>query len=183
MSYQLLTPELQRLWCLLSVFPADFDLLGAAAVWEMEQIPAEDALGELVKWSLVDFLPSATGEGGRYRLHDLARDFAESRLEADAREYYAAEACEALSRASLEGKRAFSPGGRMVFQGAWHCSMPIGRTSRPGKNGRRLTQPKASNCRNLQQLCHDRHHLESATASAQKYRMVGGGASCSPQDK
>jgi tetratricopeptide (TPR) repeat protein len=85
-SYDLLAPELQRLWSLLSVFPADFDLLGAAAVWEIEQIPAEDALGELVKWSLVDFLPSATGEGGRHRLHDLARDFADSRLEPDARE-------------------------------------------------------------------------------------------------
>ena len=51
-----------------------------------KKIPAEDALGELVKWSLVDFLPSATGEGGRYKLHDLARDFADSRLEAAARE-------------------------------------------------------------------------------------------------
>ena len=81
-SYELLTPELQRLWSMLSVFPADFDLDGAAAVWEMEKIPAEDALGELVKWSLVDFLPSATGEGGRYKLHDLARDFAGSRLDA-----------------------------------------------------------------------------------------------------
>ncbi len=76
LSYELLTPELQRLWCLLSVFPADFDLAGAAAVWEMETDPAEEALGELVKWSLVDFLPSASGEGGRYRLHDLARVFA-----------------------------------------------------------------------------------------------------------
>ena len=82
LSYQLLTPELQRLWSLLFVFPADFDLAGAAAVWEMEQIPAEDALGELVKWSLVDFLPSATGEGGRYKLHDLARDFAASHIDA-----------------------------------------------------------------------------------------------------
>ena len=32
-SYDLLTLKLRRLWCLLSVFPADFDLLGAAAVW------------------------------------------------------------------------------------------------------------------------------------------------------
>jgi len=81
LSYDLLTPELQRLWSMLSVFPADFDLAGAAAVWEMEEMPAEDALGELIRWSLVDFLPSATGEGGRYRLHDLARDFAGSRLD------------------------------------------------------------------------------------------------------
>jgi tetratricopeptide (TPR) repeat protein len=84
-SYELLSPELQKLWSLLSVFPADFGLDGAAAVWETEKIPAEDALGELVKWSLVDFLPSATGEG-RYKLHDLARDFADSRLEAKRRE-------------------------------------------------------------------------------------------------
>jgi len=85
LSYELLTPELQRLWSLLSVFPADFDLAGAAgAVWEMEEMPAEDALGELIRWSLVDFSPSATGEGGRYRLHDLARDFAGSRLDPSA---------------------------------------------------------------------------------------------------
>jgi len=81
LSYDLLTPELQRLWSHLSVFPADFDLAGAAAVWEMEEMPVEDALGELIRWSLVEFSPSATGEGGRYRLHDLARDFAGSRLD------------------------------------------------------------------------------------------------------
>jgi len=81
LSYDLLAPELQRLWSMLSVFPADFDLAGAAAVWDMEETPAEDALGELIRWSLVDFSPSATGEGGRYRLHDLARDFVGSRLD------------------------------------------------------------------------------------------------------
>jgi hypothetical protein len=86
LSYELLTLGLQRLWSLLSVFPADFDLAGAAAVREMEQDLAEDALSELVKWSLVDFLPYATGEGGRYKLHDLARVFAESRMDAAARE-------------------------------------------------------------------------------------------------
>ncbi len=80
-SYQLLAPEMQKLWSLLSVFPADFDLFGAAAVWEMECDATEDALGELVKWSLMDVLASATGEGGRYKLHDLARDFARSRLD------------------------------------------------------------------------------------------------------
>ena len=86
LSYELLTSELQSLWSLLSIFPSDFDLAGAAAVWEMEGIPAEDALGELVKWSLVDFKPSAKDEGGRYKLHDLARVFSDSRLEPGARE-------------------------------------------------------------------------------------------------
>jgi tetratricopeptide (TPR) repeat protein len=84
-SYELLSPELQRLWSMLSVFPADYDLDGAAAVWEMEKTPTEDALGDLIKWSLIDFLPPATGKGGRYKLHDLARDFAGSHLEADER--------------------------------------------------------------------------------------------------
>jgi tetratricopeptide (TPR) repeat protein len=83
LSYQFLPDETKRLWCLLSVFPADFDLAGAAAVWEMEKEPVEEVLSELFKWSLVDYLPSATGEGGRYRLHDLARDFAASRLADD----------------------------------------------------------------------------------------------------
>lgn len=85
LSYELLGPELQRLWCLLSVFPADFDLAGAAAVWDMENNSAEDALGELVKWSLVDFLHATTGEGGRYRMHDLSRVFVDSRQEDDTR--------------------------------------------------------------------------------------------------
>ena len=81
-SYELLTSELQKLWSMLSIFPADFNLEGAAAIWKMERIPAEDALGELVRWSLVDYLPSATNEAGRYRLHDLAHDFSNSRLTA-----------------------------------------------------------------------------------------------------
>ena len=37
LSYELLTPELQNLWSLLFVFPADFNASGAAAVWEMEK--------------------------------------------------------------------------------------------------------------------------------------------------
>jgi tetratricopeptide (TPR) repeat protein/predicted phosphodiesterase len=86
LSYELLAPELQRLWCLLSVFPADFDLGGAAAVWETEQESTEDRLGDLVKWSLVDYMPPTSGEGGRYKLHDLARDFTGSHLDDVARE-------------------------------------------------------------------------------------------------
>ena len=82
LSYELLTPGMQRQWCLLSIFSADFDLDGAAAVMKIERTLAEDALGELVKWSLVDFLPSASGKEGRYKLHDLARDFSNSRLRA-----------------------------------------------------------------------------------------------------
>jgi len=125
LSYDLLTPELQRLWSLLSVFPADFDLMGVAAVWEMDQESSEDRLGELVKWSLVDYLPSAFDEEGRYRLHDLARDFADSRLETDARELaqqrHAKHYQELLWKASdlyLQGGDSFSRG-LALFDADW----------------------------------------------------------------
>ena len=121
LSYELLPPEQRARWALLAVFPADFDAAAAAAVWNMDADAAQDALSDLVKWSVVDFnispsqegrptpAPSQEGkptpdlgedwsEGGRYRLHDLARLFAAARVEAAARDaaeprhaqYYAA---------------------------------------------------------------------------------------------
>ena len=88
LSYDLLAPELQRRWAALSVFPSTFDHAAAEAVWEMEPDAAQDALDELVRYSLLDFLPSPVpagdegGGGGRFRLHDLARLFADARLSA-----------------------------------------------------------------------------------------------------
>jgi len=75
LSYDLLSEDLQRRWRALGVFPGTFDAAAAAAVWGVEADPADEVLGILVKSSLVD------GEDGRYRLHDLARVFAESRLD------------------------------------------------------------------------------------------------------
>jgi tetratricopeptide (TPR) repeat protein len=54
----------------------------------MERNAAQDALGDLMKWSLVEF----NDEARRYRLHDLARLFAKARLsEAGAEEIDAAQ--------------------------------------------------------------------------------------------
>jgi tetratricopeptide (TPR) repeat protein len=75
-SYEMLNEEQRRWWRALAVFPQTFDDEAAAAVWEMERDAAQDALGDLMKWSLVEF----SDETGRYRLHDLARLFAEARL-------------------------------------------------------------------------------------------------------
>ncbi len=87
-SYEMLNEEQRRLWRALSVFPQTFDDEAAAAVWEMARDAAQDALGDLMKWSLVEF----SDETGRYRLHDLARLFAEARLsEAGAEETDAAQ--------------------------------------------------------------------------------------------
>lgn len=79
LSYDLLPDELAGHWLTLSVFPAGFDSSAAAAVWELEPEPADTALGELIRRSLVG------GDEGRYRLHDLARVFADSRCSEEER--------------------------------------------------------------------------------------------------
>jgi tetratricopeptide (TPR) repeat protein len=65
---------------MLSIFPADSDRSGAAAVWELDANSAADALSDLYKLSLVEHQETS----GQYRLHDLARVFAVSRLDASA---------------------------------------------------------------------------------------------------
>jgi tetratricopeptide (TPR) repeat protein len=88
LSYEMLDERQRQWWRALAVFPQSFDDAAVAAVWEMERDTAQDALGDLMKWSLVEF----SAETGRYRLHDLARLFAEARLaEAEAGEVGAAQ--------------------------------------------------------------------------------------------
>ncbi len=81
-SYDLLSPNQQRLWRALAVFPGDFDLAAAAAVGAPGPDPAQDAVSELLAFGLLNFTPPPQPEeaGGRYRLHNLGRDFAASRL-------------------------------------------------------------------------------------------------------
>ncbi len=83
LSYELLTPFRKKHWRRLSVFPKDFDRNAATAVLKMAPGPSAEALSDLVRWSLVDFIPVSDSNEGRYRLHDLARLFAESCLEGD----------------------------------------------------------------------------------------------------
>jgi tetratricopeptide (TPR) repeat protein len=85
LSYDLLTPERKKQWRRLSVFPEDFDRNAATAVLKMAPGPSAEALSDLVKWSLIDFIPTESSEEGRYKFHDLARLFAESLLESDER--------------------------------------------------------------------------------------------------
>ena len=81
LSYQSLTPELQFRWCALSVFPGLFDMAAASAIWQTDADQTQDVLGKLATQSLIEWHPERT----RYRLHDLARVFADSRLTSDAR--------------------------------------------------------------------------------------------------
>jgi tetratricopeptide (TPR) repeat protein len=70
-SYDLLDPDMQQRFRFLAVFPESFDLKAAAAVWDTETEGAQDALGVLLNYSLVDFSTTSS----RYRLHDLVRVF------------------------------------------------------------------------------------------------------------
>jgi tetratricopeptide (TPR) repeat protein/predicted phosphodiesterase len=83
LSYDLLTPGRKKQWRRLSVFPEDFDRNAATAVLKMAPGPSAEALNDLVRWSLVDFAAIPDSEEGRYKLHDLARLFAESCLDGD----------------------------------------------------------------------------------------------------
>ncbi|MCA1615869.1 MAG: tetratricopeptide repeat protein [Acidobacteria bacterium] len=113
LSYDLLSAELQGRWRALAVFPATFDAGAAAAVWETEPDAAQDALGELVKYSLLDWDDTTA----RYRLHDLARLFADSRLSDDER--YAAQARHAGHYLGVLGEAdaLYEQGGEAIMRG------------------------------------------------------------------
>jgi tetratricopeptide (TPR) repeat protein len=77
LSYDLLNGDLQKRFCGLAVFPDIFHAAGAAAVWGAELSAAQVSLSELGLYSLVEFNTATS----RYRLHDLVRVFADSRLD------------------------------------------------------------------------------------------------------
>jgi tetratricopeptide (TPR) repeat protein len=76
LSYDLLSAEMQEGWRVLAIFPDTFDSAAATAVWEIEADAAQDTLSELVKYSLLEWDDVVA----RYRLHDLARLFADASL-------------------------------------------------------------------------------------------------------
>ncbi len=136
LSYEMLDEQQWRWWRALAVFPQSFDDEAAAAVWQMERDTAQDALGDLMKWSLVEF----SAETGRYRLHDLARLFADTRLsearaeEADAvQRRFAQHYCTVLktcNRCTLKEMKRCCAG--------WHSSIRSGATFSPGRCGPKL---------------------------------------------
>lgn len=81
-SYALLAEGLRARFRALAVFPSSFDAAAAGALWDLagREEETDDALGELIRWNLLE------GEEGRYRLHDLARAFAGANLAPDEEE-------------------------------------------------------------------------------------------------
>jgi len=81
-SHDLLAEDSRRRWTLLAVFSAGFDLAAAAAVWEEKEDSAREAMQTMVNASLVEWNQA----NGRFRLHDLMRDFCLGKLTPAVRE-------------------------------------------------------------------------------------------------
>jgi len=76
LSYTFVPDDLKRSWRMVSVFPYDFDVSAASSVLAMDKDRISEILGDLYHHSMIERDEST----GRYHLHDLARDFASSRL-------------------------------------------------------------------------------------------------------
>jgi len=109
-SYELLKEDQRRLWRLLSVFPGTFDAQAAVAVWELEIDSASEALGDLVRSSLVEW----EEKDERYRLHDLARSFADRQLEATERESVRRLHAEAFLKLLRNAHGLYRQGGKSI---------------------------------------------------------------------
>ena len=68
-GYRALSPELQRLWRLLAVFPGRFDSADAGAIWGISEGAAQDLLSVLLSCSMLQWHESPPA----YGLHDLVR--------------------------------------------------------------------------------------------------------------
>ena len=117
LSYDLLRPIRKKHWCRLSVFPEDFDLNGGMAVLKMVRDASSEALSDLVKWNLIILIPPVDSEEERYRMHDLARLFAESRMGSlerdDAKQRYTKHYLKVLSDADT----LYEKGGKYILSG------------------------------------------------------------------
>ena len=76
LSYELLTDELKLRFRQLGVFPIPFDKNAIQAVWQIDNKQTDNKIGELLKYSLLNFDKTTS----RYWLHDFLRESAFNHL-------------------------------------------------------------------------------------------------------
>ena len=76
LSFDLLDTDMQRQWCMLTVFRQNFDREAARTVWNLDADLTQDILSKLVNYSLLGWIPSKD----LYRWHDLFYLFADAHL-------------------------------------------------------------------------------------------------------
>ena len=111
LGYALLLDAFQERYRHLAVFAGDFDAPAAGTVWGLGEEETDETLGAFVRRSLLD------GKDGRYKVHDLARAFAASRLSEDEKTLgqlrHAEHYCGVLEQATSlyeDGKENLLPG-------------------------------------------------------------------------
>ncbi len=120
LGLSLLPDDLERRYRHLAVFAGDFDAPAAGAVWELGEDETDDALGSLVRRSLLE------GKDGRYRLHDLAQAFAVSRLTGEEKEQVELRHAEHYRGVLEEANHLYKNGnehivaGLALFDREWH---------------------------------------------------------------
>lgn len=112
-SYELLAEDQRRRWTLLAVFPASFDLRAAAAVWGEEEATAREAMQALFNANVVEWNEA----NGRFRLHDLARQFCEGELAAAERSGAQRRHAEHYRSVGAEADALYLQGGQQVVRG------------------------------------------------------------------
>ena len=80
-GYESLSPELQRLWRMLSVFPGGFDSVDAGAIWEINEPAAQEFLSVLLACNMLQWSESPP----QYTLHSLLRLWASEQCSDDDR--------------------------------------------------------------------------------------------------
>lgn len=81
LSYESLDANVKDMWRMLSVFTDSFDRNVAAAAWQVDNETAQSVLSQLTAYSLIEY----SSDNSRYHLHDLARLFADSKLDTSLR--------------------------------------------------------------------------------------------------
>ena len=110
-ALSLLTDAFQQRFRHLAVFAGDFDAPAAVAVWGLGEEETDSTLGTFVRGSLLE------GKDGRYKLHDLARAFAASRLTEEEKSQIELRHAEHYCEVLREAKELYKRGNEHILAG------------------------------------------------------------------
>ncbi len=103
--------ELRQRWYALAVFPGDFMSFAPAHVWKLDNDDAVYVLSDLMTLSLIEY----DEQTGRYKLHDLVRDYVNTKLTPDTRNTAALRHAEQYKNVCLATDRLYKEGGDNIL--------------------------------------------------------------------